>query len=157
MLNGVVAKPLKRSGHGTAGARGGGTARGVRTPAAEGARLSPTHDRSLSPTLRCADRIFASYLCFGVCIIPGFERLCGFKRGWSNYMLFFECAGQQRVHSSSSSSSMQGRSVESPVHANLIPETQNWPFSVLRFWDKNTGICAGVMPYRLDFPAPIRM
>ena len=38
-------------------------------------------------------------------------------------------------------------------HANLSPETQNWPFSVLRFWDKNTGICAGAMPYLRDFPA----
>ena len=27
------------------------------------------------------------------------------------------------------------------------------PFSVLGFWDKNAGICAGAMPYRRDFPA----
>ena len=27
------------------------------------------------------------------------------------------------------------------------------PFLVLGFWDKNTGICAGAMPYRRDFPA----
>ena len=27
------------------------------------------------------------------------------------------------------------------------------PFVVLRFWDKNTGMCAGAMPYRRDFPA----
>ena len=30
---------------------------------------------------------------------------------------------------------------------------RNIPFSVLDFWDKNTGICAGAMPYRRDFPA----
>ena len=27
------------------------------------------------------------------------------------------------------------------------------PLSVLGFWDKNTGICAGAIPYRWDFPA----
>ena len=27
------------------------------------------------------------------------------------------------------------------------------PFVVLGFWDKNTGICTGTMPYRWDFPA----
>jgi hypothetical protein len=28
-------------------------------------------------------------------------------------------------------------------------------FSVLGFWDKNTGICAGAMPYRRDFSRPL--
>ena len=32
------------------------------------------------------------------------------------------------------------------THAVLSPETRNWPLSVLRFWDKNTGICDGAMP-----------
>ena len=27
------------------------------------------------------------------------------------------------------------------------------PFLVPYFWDKNTGICAGAMPHRRDFPA----
>ena len=38
------------------------------------------------------------------------------------------------------------------------PATQNWSFSVrvvLGFWDKNTGICAGTMPDRRDFPTRI--
>ena len=42
-------------------------------------------------------------------------------------------------------------------HANLSPTTRNWPFSVLGFWDKNTGICPGAMPYRRDFLATIRI
>ena len=33
------------------------------------------------------------------------------------------------------------------IHANLSPATRNWPFSALDFLDKNTGICAGAMPY----------
>ena len=31
------------------------------------------------------------------------------------------------------------------------------PFSVLGFWDKNTGVCAGAMPYRRDFTATTRI
>ena len=31
------------------------------------------------------------------------------------------------------------------------------PFLVLGFWDKNTGICAGAMPYRRDFPTTTRL
>ena len=42
-------------------------------------------------------------------------------------------------------------------HANLSPTTRNGPFSVLGFWDKNTGICAGAMPYRRDFTATARI
>ena len=42
-------------------------------------------------------------------------------------------------------------------HANLSPATRNCPFSVLSFWDKNAGICAGGMPYRRDFPATTRI
>ena len=42
-------------------------------------------------------------------------------------------------------------------HANLSVTTQNCPFSVLGFWDKNTGICAGAMPYRRDFTATTRI
>ena len=44
-----------------------------------------------------------------------------------------------------------------PFHANLSVTTQNWPFSVLGFWDNNTGICAGAMPYRRDFTATTRI
>ena len=43
------------------------------------------------------------------------------------------------------------------IHANLSATTRNWPFSVLGFWDKNTGICAGTMPYRRDFSATTRI
>ena len=43
---------------------------------------------------------------------------------------------------------------EGLFHANLSVTTQNWPFSVLGFWDKNTGICAGAMPYRPGFSGP---
>ena len=43
------------------------------------------------------------------------------------------------------------------IHANLSPTTRNWPFSVLGFWDKNTWICAGAMPYRRDFTATTRI
>ena len=42
-------------------------------------------------------------------------------------------------------------------HADLSPTTQNWPFSVLGFCEKKNGICAGVMPYRRDFPATTRI
>ena len=31
------------------------------------------------------------------------------------------------------------------------------PFSVLSFWVKSTGICAGTMPYRRDFTATTRI
>ena len=31
------------------------------------------------------------------------------------------------------------------------------PFLVLGFWYKNTGICAGAMTYRRDFPATTRI
>ena len=31
------------------------------------------------------------------------------------------------------------------------------PFLVLGFWDTNTGICAGAMPYRRDFPTTSRI
>ena len=31
------------------------------------------------------------------------------------------------------------------------------PFLVLGSWDKNTGICAGAMPYRRDFAATTRI
>ena len=40
-------------------------------------------------------------------------------------------------------------------HANLRSTTHNWPFLVLGFRDKNTGICAGAMPYRRNFPATL--
>ena len=37
------------------------------------------------------------------------------------------------------------------------PTTRNWPFSVLGFWVKNTGVCPGAMPYRRDFTATTRI
>ena len=43
------------------------------------------------------------------------------------------------------------------AHAKLITTTQSWPSSVLAFWDKITGICAGTMPYRRDFPVTTRI
>ena len=42
-------------------------------------------------------------------------------------------------------------------HANLRTATRNCSFSVLGFWDENTGICAGAMPFRRDFPATTRI
>ena len=44
-------------------------------------------------------------------------------------------------------------------HANLNirTTTQNWPFSVLGSWDKNTRVCAGAMSYRRDSPATTRI
>ena len=47
--------------------------------------------------------------------------------------------------------------MRSSIHANLSVTTQNWPFSVLGFWDKNTGICAGAIAYRRDFTATTRI
>ena len=43
------------------------------------------------------------------------------------------------------------------THANLRTATRNWSFSVLGFWDKNAGICAGAMPYRRDVQATSRI
>ena len=44
---------------------------------------------------------------------------------------------------------------DTPFHAYLSPATQIWPFSLLVFWDKNTGICAGAISYRRGFrPLP---
>ena len=41
-----------------------------------------------------------------------------------------------------------------PFHAkNKIAGLPNYTFSILGFWDKNIGICAGAMPYRRDFSA----
>ena len=44
------------------------------------------------------------------------------------------------------------------IHAkNNIPCRGIIPFLVPCFWDKNTGICAGAMPYRRDSPAATRV
>ena len=39
------------------------------------------------------------------------------------------------------------------IHAENTFASRFIPFLVLGFWDENTGIYAGAMPYRRDFPA----
>ena len=46
---------------------------------------------------------------------------------------------------------------EETYHANNKVVARFIPFSVLGFWVKNTGICAGAMPYRRDFTATTRI
>ena len=38
------------------------------------------------------------------------------------------------------------------THAKTRTATPDYLFSVLSFWDKHSGICAGCMQYRRDFP-----
>ena len=39
------------------------------------------------------------------------------------------------------------------VVLSILIIKQHDSYFVLGFWDKNTGICAGAIPYRRDFPA----
>ena len=46
---------------------------------------------------------------------------------------------------------------QKPIHAKNKISGRVIPLLVLGFWDKNTGICAGAMSYRRDFPVTTRI
>ena len=88
---------------------------------------------------------------------PGRGRRRGGAWGWVQLFPFSDKMLETRLYRLDSNGSLGRFERERTPHANLNATTPNWPLSVLGFWDKNTGICAGVMPYRRDFMATTRI
>ena len=74
-----------------------------------------------------------------------------------NKKISYYVLGSEYVNATNMHAALRTCMLVPSTHAKNKSVARFIPFSLLGFWVKSTGICAGALPYRRDFTATTRM